>query len=238
MKHPTYRVSADIFARYPGYVRGVVVAHDLTNGPSPPELVRLLREAEESVRSRIALEHVADEPRIKAWRDAYRSFGAKPAEFRSSVEAMLRRALRGDELPTINALVDVGNVVSLRHLLPAGGHAIDMLTGDIELRFATGLEEFVPFGGEEKEHPLPGEVVFVEGDTVLTRRWTWRQANHTLTLPETRAVEFNVDGLPPATQDDVGKACIEVAELIERFCGGRTRVGFLAAATPCITLAP
>ncbi|MFH0915323.1 MAG: phenylalanine--tRNA ligase beta subunit-related protein [bacterium] len=238
MEHFSYSIAAEIFAHYPGYVRGVVVAHGVTNGPSPPDLLRSLREAEESVRGQVALEHVAEEPRIKAWRDAYRLFGAKPAEFRSSVEAMARRALRGDELPSINALVDIGNVVSLRHLVPAGGHAIDMLTGDIELRFATGREEFVPFGAEQMEHPLPGEVVFVEGDTVLTRRWTWRQANHTLTLPETKAIEFNVDGLPPMTPAEIETACAEVAELVQRFCGGRSRVHFLTAASPRISLAP
>jgi DNA/RNA-binding domain of Phe-tRNA-synthetase-like protein len=238
MQHFSYRISPDIFARFPGYVRGVVLAHDVANGPSPDELVQLLRGAEASVRARVTLDQVAEEPRIKAWREAYRTFGAKPAEFRSSVEAMARRALRGDELPAINALVDIGNVISLRHLIPAGGHAIDLLGGDIELRFAGGQEEFVPFGSEEMEHPLPGEVVFVEGDTVLTRRWTWRQANHTLTLPETRAIEFNVDGLPPVTPDEIETACSEVAELVQRFCGGSSRIDFLTADNPRISLAP
>ena len=125
-----------------------------TNGASSDELVQMLRDAEASVRDRgMAVEQIAEEPHIKAWREAYRAFGAKPAEFRSSIEAMARRALRGDELPAISALVDIGNIVSLRHLLPAGSHAIDVLKGDIELRFATGDEEFVAFGTNELEHP-------------------------------------------------------------------------------------
>ena len=163
MEHHSYSISPEVFERFPGYVRGVVIAHDVTNGASPGELVQMLREAEASVRARVSIEQIAEEPRIKAWRDAYRAFGAKPAEFRSSVEAMARRALRGDELPAINALVDIGNIISLRHLIPAGGHAIDVLKGDIALRFATGDEEFVPFGTNDLEHPLPGEVIFVEG---------------------------------------------------------------------------
>jgi len=240
MEHFYYSVSPEIFARFPGYVRGVVIAHGVTNGPSPPELVQMLRDAEASVRARIRPEEVAEEPRIKSWREAYRAFGAKPAEFRSSVEAMVRRALRGDELPSISALVDLGNVMSLRHLLPAGAHAIDLLNDDIELRFATGQERFVAFGSEELEHPLPGEVVFVEKgtDVVLTRRWTWRQGNHTLTLPETTAIEFNVDGLPPVTRLEVEAAATEVEELIRRFCGGTTRIDYLSAENPRISLAP
>jgi DNA/RNA-binding domain of Phe-tRNA-synthetase-like protein len=238
MEHHTYGISPDLFTRFPGYVRGVVIAYDLTNGVSSDEIVQLLREAEASVRARLVLEQIAEEPRIKSWRDAYRAFGAKPAEFRSSVEAMARRALRGDELPAINRLVDIGNIVSLRHVVPAGSHAIDVLKGDIELRFATGDEEFVPFGTNQLEHPLPGEVVFVEGSQVLTRRWTWRQANHTLTLPDSRAVEFNVDGLPPVTREEIAEACQEVADLVNCYCGGTTRIDYLTAETPTISLAP
>lgn len=228
MVERSYTVSADIFQRFPGYVRGVVVAHDVTNRASPDDLIGMLRDAEGSIRSRLSLAQVAEHPRIKSWRDAYRSFGAKPSEFRASIEALVRRVLRDEPLPSINALVDIGNLVSLQHLVPAGGHAIDVLNGDIALRFATGTEEFVPFGSDQTERPLPGEVVFVEGDTVLTRRWTWRQANHTLTRLDTRAVVFNVDGLPPVSPAEVDEACREIAELVGPFCGGRTRQGLLS----------
>jgi DNA/RNA-binding domain of Phe-tRNA-synthetase-like protein len=235
-----YSIAGEIFKKYPGYVRGVVVCYGVSNGPSPAELVQMLRDAEESVRARVEPERIAEEPRISAWREAYRAFGAKPSEYRSSVEAMARRALRGDPLPSINALVDIGNVISLRHLVPAGGHAIDLLTKDIELRFATGQETFVPFGSADTdvEHPLAGEIVFVEGDAVLTRRWTWRQANHTLTLPETTAIEFNVDGLPPVPTVEIEEACAEIVGLVHRFCGGSSRVAILSAENPRISLAP
>ncbi len=231
-----YTVADEVFAQFPGYARGIVLAYDVVNGESPPELVSLLRDAEASVRDRLSLEGLAEYPRIASWRAAYRSFGAKPSKFRSSIEAMVRRALRNQELPTINALVDIGNVVSLRHLAPTGGHGIDVLTQDITLRPATGEEEFVPFGSEQVEHPLPGEIIFAEGNTVLTRRWTWRQANHTLTLPTTTAIEFNVDGLPPVPVAEVEEICQEVAGLIGRFCGGRFRFEMLTQENPRIRL--
>ena len=184
----------------------------------------------------MTLDNLTEHPRIKAWREAYRSFGAKPSEFRSSIEAMARRALRSDPLPSINALVDIGNVLSLRYLVTIGGHAIDEVTQDIALRLATGRETFVPFGSDQVESPLPGEVVFVEGDTVLTRRWTWRQANHTLTLPTTRAIEINVDGLPPVPEAEVVEICQEVAGLVSQFCGGRIHYEILSQENPKIWL--
>ena len=231
-----YSISDEVFAKFPAYTRGVVLAYDVHNGDSSAELVALLRAAEASLRERLILEGLTAEPRIAAWRDAYRAAGIKPSEFRASIEAMSRRALRSQELPSINALVDIGNVISLRHLAPVGGHAIDRLQGDIMLRPARGTETFVAFGSEVVEHPEAGEIVFVEGDTVLTRRWTWRQANHTLTLPETTAIEFNVDGLTPITPAEVAGICDEVVELVQRFCGGHCRYELLTRQNPRMNL--
>jgi DNA/RNA-binding domain of Phe-tRNA-synthetase-like protein len=224
----TYTISPEIFKKYPGYARGVVVAYDVNNGPSPEKLVHMLRSAEASVANKTTIETITEFPHIKAWREAYKAFGAKPSEFRSSVEAMARRALRGDQLPSINALVDIGNIVSLQHLVPVGGHSMDDLSENISLRLASGDENFVAFGSTELEHPMPGEVIFTEGNTVLTRRWTWRQANHTLTLPETRSIEINIDRLAPVPLEEIHTIASQVMGLVEEFCGGRMRYEILS----------
>jgi DNA/RNA-binding domain of Phe-tRNA-synthetase-like protein len=218
-----YTISPEIFAKYPGYARGVVLAFDVHNRASPAELIQLLRDAEASVQTKTSLETITEHPRIKAWREAYKAFGAKPSEFRSSVEAMARRALRGDQLPSISALVDIGNIVSLQNLVPVGGHSMDDLSTNISLCLANGSEDFVAFGSTELEHPGVGEVIFAEGNTVLTRRWTWRQANHTLTLPETRSIEINIDRLPPVEMEEVHAMASQVMGLVEEFCGGNLR---------------
>jgi DNA/RNA-binding domain of Phe-tRNA-synthetase-like protein len=228
MKELMYSIAANVFARFPDYRRGVVLAHDVRNGASPPELVEMLRVEEAAARGRLNVDTLTTEPRLASWREAFRALGYKPGDFRPSIEALLRRVLRGQELPAINALVDIGNIISLRHLLPVGGHAIDLLTENIALLPASGAEEFVPFGSEEMEHPAPGEFVFVEGNHVLTRRWIWRQANHTMILPETTAIEFNIDGLPPVTAADVTAVGKDVMGLVERFCGGRSRIEVLS----------
>lgn len=231
-----YSIAEEVFRQYPGYVRGVVVAKGVTNRASPPELVDRLRAAEAAMRTEFGGGDVAGHPRILAWREAYRQFGAKPSEFRCSVEAMARRVVRGDPLPSINALVDIGNICSLRHVVNAGGHAIDVLSEDICLRTAQGDETFVPFGSDQEEHPLPGEIIFVEGNTVLTRRWTWRQANHTLTELSTTEIEYNIDGLPPVSATEVAVICQEVSELVGQFCGGTARYEILQPDHPRMAL--
>ena len=229
MAQLNYSIASQVFDKFPHYCRGVVLAFDVKNGPSSPRLIELLRQAEASVRAQTSLEAISEHPRIKPWREAYKAFGAKPSEYRSSIEAMARRVLRHDALPGINALVDIGNLISLQHLLPVGGHSMDGLTQDISLRMATGEEVFIPFGSTEAEHPLPGEVIFTEGLTVLTRRWTWRQANHTLVLPDTRNIEFNIDRLPPVELEEIHSIANRLMELVGEFCGGHARYEILSS---------
>ncbi|MDR3574114.1 MAG: phenylalanine--tRNA ligase beta subunit-related protein [Anaerolineaceae bacterium] len=237
MKELFYSIDPEIFSKFPGFVRGVVLAYDVQNGPSSPDLIELLRSEEAAVRQRLTIETLTEQPRIKAWREAFRSLGIKPSEFRSSIEAMTRRALRSDPLPSINALVDIGNIISLRYLIPAGGHSMDGLTQDISLRLADGTEDFVAFGSDELEHPNPGEIVFVEGPVVLTRRWVWRQSQHTLTLPETRSIEMNIDLLPPASANELDGINQDLMSLISQYCGGTSRAEILSADHPKISLA-
>ena len=231
-----YSIAAEVFARFPEYRRGVVIAHDVSNGESPPPLREMLRSAEASLRKRLNLDQLASHPRIASWREAFRVLGVKPTEFRPSIEALARRVLRDQELPAINALVDIGTILSLHHVVPVGGHAIDVLTRDISLRPASGVETFVAFGSEQSEHPDPGEIIFVEGETVLTRRWIWRQANHTLTQPATTAIEINFDGMPPVTEADLDAIGREAMELVSRYCGGRTRFEILSRQNPRLSL--
>jgi lysyl-tRNA synthetase class 2 len=198
-----YRTDPQLFAKYPGYVRGLVIVRRAINIESPiDEVLRMLQSAQKTIRQRADLEAPSSQPNIAAWREAYRAFGAKPSEYPSSIEALVKRVRRGDDVPYINTLAAICNSASLRYLVPIGGHAIDVMQADGELRlgFARGDEEFTPFGNNSFEHPEPGEVIFTYNmSTVLCRRWTWRQGEFSKLQRATTAVEINVDGLPPVT---------------------------------------
>lgn len=232
----TYSVSPEIFHDHPDYRRGVVVFRNLDNRRPDAELTAQLRAGEHSVRQRIT-GNPADFPQIAAWRDAYRRFGAKPSEHRSAIEALSRRVLKPDSLPDINPLVDIGNLLSLRYLLPAGVHPIGLQSRAIELRKARDDDRFLIEQGVEPESIASGEIVLAAGSRVLTRRWTWRQAADTRTLADTDCVFFDIDGLPPTSAADVQAAMADLVELVARFCGGECLGhGVLHAGQPTLTL--
>ena len=216
----SYAVSPDVFHDHPDYRRGVVVFQNLDNSRPTAELTALLRASEQALRERIN-GNPADYPQIAAWREAYRRFGAKPSEHRSAIEALGRRVLKPDNLPEINPLVDIGNLLSLRYVLPAGVHPIGPQSRQIELRKARDGDRFLVDAAAEAEAIAPGEIVLAAGSRVLTRRWTWRQAADTRTLADTRCVFFDIDGLPPTGADEVRAAMADLIELVATFCGGQ-----------------
>lgn len=214
-----YSVSPQVFSAFPGYVRGVLIIDQLHNDTVEEGVAQLLRAAEQLAREQTP-PNVAEMPSVAAWREAYRSFGAKPSEHRSSIEALLRRVAKGGELPSINTLVDIGNIVSLRHRLPAGMHPLPSGDFDVALRPAQDSDAFIASEGHDPEEVPPGEIVLANDSDVLTRRWTWRQSVTTRTLGGTTRVFFNIDGLPPTTADEVLSAMEDAQILVERYCGG------------------
>jgi lysyl-tRNA synthetase class 2 len=236
-----YRTDPQLFSKYPGYVRGLVIVRRAVNIESPiDEVDRMLQGAQQTVRQRIDLEQVGSHPNIAAWREAYRAFGAKPTEYPSSIEALVKRVRRGADVPYINTLAAICNNVSLRYLVPIGGHAIDVMAADgaLDLGFARGDEDFTPFGSSTIEHPVPGEVVFIYNtNTVLCRRWTWRQGEFSKLQRTTTAAEINVDGLPPVTRAEVELISNDLATLMGLYCGNApTEVKLLSAEHPTLEI--
>lgn len=201
------RIAPEILDRYPDYRAVVVYAEGVRNGPSDDQSRALLRAAEERARVLFADSPVPEHPHIAAWRAAYGRFGAKPSRFRSSVEALVRRALT-DELPPINRLVDLYNAISVQYVLPVGGEDRDQLIGDDVLRFASGSEPFETYerGNLVTTTPEPGEVVWADDLAVTCRRWNWRQCARTALTEKVENAFFVLDALAPYSDDDLEAA--------------------------------
>jgi DNA/RNA-binding domain of Phe-tRNA-synthetase-like protein len=89
---------------------------------------------------------IGQRPPIAAWRKVFRGFGTDPTQHRSAPEALLRRVAKHGDIPPINAAVDVGNLVSIRHGLPVAVFDLDKLIGGITVTFAAGSESFDAIG--------------------------------------------------------------------------------------------
>jgi DNA/RNA-binding domain of Phe-tRNA-synthetase-like protein len=216
-------VDAAVFTLQPGYRALLLAVDGIEPGPSDAQTEQLLQRAEASAGQALAGGPVEDVPHIGAWRDAYRSFGAKPQRTRNSLEALLRRAEIG--LPRVNRLTDVYNAVSVLHQVPLGGEDLDRYAGPPRLVRATGQEPFDTTAGGETvvEHPDPGEVVWCDDAGVTCRRWNWRQAKRTQLTDNTTAALFILDALAPLTDDKLHAAADDLIAHLRQL-GPKVRV--------------
>ena len=104
-----------------------------------------------------------------------------------SIEALLTRIAKGKGFPHINAAVDLGNAVSIKHRLPMGAHDLDTIDEGLDVRLAEDGDTFIPFGSTEEERPDVGEAVYAADREIRTRRWTWRQSERGKITEETNA---------------------------------------------------
>lgn len=211
------QISPDIAERFPTYHGLVLIAHNLTNGPSDARSLSLLRGAEQQARHLFAATPPAEHPHLAAWREAYRAFGVKPQKMMNSAEALISRTLKGSELPAVNRLVDAYNAVSVQFTVPCGGEDLAHVVGGVTLKFAEGTEPFetVKDGQTVIDFPQRGEVVWADQAGVTCRAWNWRQGTRTRLTESTTQAYFLFDALWPMTAQELS----QVSDRLEGLLG-------------------
>jgi len=226
-KKMQFSVQKELFDILPDLTIGLVVAIEIDNTRPTREIETLLTQSIEEMKRNFIVEKAQEHPRIKPWRNAFSKLGISGSKFPSSIESMARRVLKGDPFPTINPLVDLYNGVSLRYLVPMGGHDLHTIKGNIYLRFAEGWEPFTPMGEGETIIVPKGELVYRDDQEVLTRNWVWRQCEKDKATEKTKNVFIPIDVLAEVGRERAGEIIRELSKLIPGYLGGTLFSGIL-----------
>jgi DNA/RNA-binding domain of Phe-tRNA-synthetase-like protein len=207
-----------VFRIRPDYRALLIVAANITPSPSDSSSEARLVKAESTAKALLATKPVTELPHIAAWREAYKTFGAKPNKTRNSLEALTRRVDKG--LPRINRLTDIYNAICVKHQIPLGGEDLDKYSGPPQLKVATGEEIFetTEKGEQVVEKPPKGEVVWCDDVGVTCRVWNWRQGPRTALTDDTKNALFILDTLEPCSDDDVKAAGEELVAALREYC--------------------
>lgn len=230
-----FEYHADILARYPNVVGGVIVASGLHSGPTPERLQAAYLAEQQATLARIGATPLSEIKSLSAWRGAMRAFGIDPTQYRSAAEALLRRLTKKSDIPSVNLLVDLGNLVSIRHALPVAVFDTRALSGKVAVRFASGSERFTPLGEPAVEHPEPGEVIFAdESERVIARRWCWRQSEDSAARPDTTNAIITVEAQHAGGRADIDAALRDLLDLLAEYAGGEYQSAVLDRHHPAI----
>jgi len=231
-----FRYDPAILARYPHVVGGVILARGLANGPTSAALLDSYFAEQQAVLGRIGATPLSQIAALAAWRGVFRGFGLDPTQYRSAAEALLRRLTKKGDIPSINTLVDLGNLVSIRYALPVAIFDTRALTGPVTVRFADGTEGYTTLGQSEAAHPEPGEVIFAnESGLVIARRWCWRQSEESAAREDTTQAFITVEAHHAEGRSAVASAVRDLLDLLAAHAGGEFRSAILDAAHPELT---
>jgi DNA/RNA-binding domain of Phe-tRNA-synthetase-like protein len=223
-----FQLHADIVAKFPDYVCGVMLAQGMRNGSTPDKLLALYADEQRVVVAKIGTTPLSELPSLAAWRGAFRTFGVDPTHYRSAAESLLRRLTKKGDIPSLNLLVDIGNLISIRYALPVAVMDTARIRGAITVHFADGSEQYTPLGEAVAEHPEPGEVIFSDDDKIVAaRRWCWRQGEVVAAREETTDAIIVVEAHHANARPDVEGALADFQRLLTEYAGGTYQTGIL-----------
>jgi len=222
-----FRICDEVFKKLEGVCFGIVIARGIDNSTRNQAIGDMLDGAVKSAKEKFNGVKVKEHPQITPYREAFLKLGFNPNKFLSSIEALTSRIAKGGELPKINNIVDLVNAISLKYILPMGAHDIDKFQDDIEVRFSREGDIFVPFGSSEAENVEQGELIYVSGSRVKTRKWIWRQSEEGKITEESKNIFFPIDGFKGSNLDSIISARDELAKIVEGLFGCEIKVGFV-----------
>lgn len=213
-----YTVSDWLFNKLPKVQFGIIVVKNLKNSMTSPEDDAFLTGAEQSIRNELSAEGLKTHPHISIYREALETVGINPNKYTNSVDAMSKRVIKGTDLPRINALVDLCNALALKYRVSLGGHDLNDIHADLEVRLSNDGDLFLPFGETEYETIAPGEMVFTSGNIVQTRQWLWRQSELGKVTLDSTDIIFQLVGFDEGHPSQLFKAMEELEHiLVNRF---------------------
>ena len=194
-----------------------------------------LKECQKLAAKHIENPEFTQNPIIRTWRDAFYKFKTKKGA-RCSIEALLKRVSKGNDIGTIIPLVDIYNGISLKYGVPIGGENIDAFDGDIRLTVAEGGEEFVTYGSDKSEPPYPGEVVYKDNAGAICRCFNWRESVRTMLTEDTTNAFMIIETVAGERDDVMDQALEEMKAMIESELGGTVTKHVADAAHPEVVI--
>lgn len=215
-----YTIDKSIFELNPGIKFGILVGHNIQNSNTRAEDEERLRKAEIKMREEIEPEKLRELHNVALYRDVMLKSGINPNKYPPSVEAMFKRIIKGGQLPVINALVDLCNAVSIENGISLGGHDLNDIHENLEVRYSKQGDVFLPFGAEKYEDVPEGELVFTSGNVVQTLKWVWRQSELGKITLDSYDVFFQLVGFEYEEGSSLYNAMNEIEFLVkDRFKG-------------------
>ena len=228
--------SESFWELFPEAEIGIVLLKDIKmEEKSSREIKDKLDEAHDKALTYLTKPVLSENQVIKVWRDAFRLFKTKKGA-RSSIEALLKRVSKDNDVGSINPLVDIYNAASLNYALPCGAEDIDKFVGDLKLEVTQGGDDFQAIGEDKNSPTLEGELCYRDDEGAVCRCFNWRDGQRTMITENTKNAILFMENLDSDRKEDLKEAINYLAENLEKYLEGKVEIHFLSKENPSVEI--
>tara|TARA_Y100000310_G_C20595428_1_gene770258 strand:+ start:607 stop:1293 length:687 start_codon:yes stop_codon:yes gene_type:complete len=212
-------INKGVFRKFPKLKMAFILVENVNNKSKLKESKHLLREMEQLERLSFNKDNLKSHQLISPWAAAQEGFGRKAKHYKTSVERLLHKVLKGKTTSTKDTLTNLVNYISLKNIVPVGVDDLKDLEGEITFAVASG-EEKVGVLSKLKR----GALFYKDDKGVLGTKLDYWKNTRTKLSPKSTSVLLHLEILPPVTIKKMNEITREATSLIKSFCGAKTKV--------------
>ena len=217
-----FNISDDVHAI--GLKGAYLAIGELKNKRSDSDFEEIKNTTVNSILSNIDEEKIKNDKILQGFRKLHDAVKRSNRKNVASPENLLKMLIRLRMLPSINLIVDIYNLISIKSGLALGAHDLSKVSGDIELRMTNGTENFHPLGAKELKPVQAGEYSYIDSANDIICRLEVRQVEKTKVALDTTECFYIIQGNMETSSEYIKSAVDDLINLTQRFCGGEVRM--------------
>lgn len=151
----------------------------LANRESDPEFEFIKKRELHEILNSFKADMITSDPIIQGFRQLHWLKGCANRRTIPASEKLLKFVTQTGDIPHVNLLVDIYNLISAKTHLSLGAHNMDNISGNVTLRPTDGTEHFRPIGSPEQKTTKNTEYAYVDDANDVICRLEVRQVEKT-----------------------------------------------------------
>jgi len=202
----------------------IVVVKNMKNKKENQEFNIYKNEMLSKIRTNLSEDIINNDDTLKGFWKLHERVGKTSKKDISSPENLLNMLLSNGDIPSINLIVDIYNLVSVKTKLALGAHDLDKITGNVSLRLTNGDENFLPIGYSKPKPISKGEYSYIDDNNDILCRMEVRQVEKTKVTEETSSCTYIIQGNENTDNKQIKIAVDMLIDLTIKYCGGTAEV--------------
>lgn len=171
-----------------------------------------------------SLENLKQDPILLGYRKLHEKVKVSNRKFISSPENLLLNLIKNKTLPSINAIVDIYNLISVKYKIALGAHDMKYISGNVTMRNTIGNELFIPLGQDSPKEVRENLYAYIDDSNEIICLLEVRQVEKTKVTIDTSDCFFIIQGNEETSLNYLKSATDELIFLIKKYCGGKENI--------------